>query len=107
MRESGGVSGVMKPDHLLSKKSLAMREWQHARYAERVKINGLLIHPDAPHGRLRSYTTYGCRGPLCYATQKHYSITGENSFPGVGATQCSVEDCVTFQSDVYPDRRRR
>lgn len=93
------------PEHLLSKRSLTVRRWQHARYAERVKVNGNLVHPDSAHGQLRSYTSYGCRGPLCYATQRHYAATGETTFPGVGSGPCSLDDCVNFTSEVYPDLR--
>jgi hypothetical protein len=101
------VGRTLRSANELSRKSVTSRAWQHARYAERVEINGLLVHPTAVHGRLRSYTSYGCRGPLCYATWKHYNATGETIFPQPANAQYNVNDCVTFQSDVYPDQRRR
>lgn len=100
------MSRVLKPASELSESSRRNRAWQHARYAERVLVNGNMVHPDAPHGQLRSYTIYGCRGPLCYAVNRHYAVTGKTTFPPAGAQQFNMNDCITFASDVYPDRRR-
>ena len=98
---------MTRSDDEASAGTLRFRKWQHDRRAERILINGLWIHPHGAHGRLRSYTSYGCRGPLCFATWKHYDQTGEMSLPIVGNQQFSMEDCATFSSDVYPDTRKR
>lgn len=95
----------MKDMAELSRQAQNMRRWQHARYAERVLMSGRLVHPDAAHGQLRSYTSYGCRGSLCFVTWKNYSLTGETVLPIVGNQQFSAHDCVTFESDIYVDRR--
>ncbi|MFI7524535.1 hypothetical protein [Nocardia salmonicida] len=42
-----------------------MREWSAARYAERVEIDGRLVHPHAEHGTASAYSVYGCRCEEC------------------------------------------
>lgn len=95
----------LRPEHLMTRQALRTRRWQQARYAERIEVDGNLVHPHSAHGQLRSYTSYGCRGPLCYATHRHYYRTGETSLPSVGSNQFTLDDCVTYASDVYPDTR--
>ncbi|MEV6219881.1 hypothetical protein [Nocardia sp. NPDC051833] len=41
------------------------REWRAARAAERVEVNGRLVHPSAPHGTASAYVAYGCRCEPC------------------------------------------
>jgi len=80
--------------------------WQRDRYAERIVMNGFKVHPHGAHGQLRSYTAYGCRGPLCYATHKYYAETGVTQLPLVGNRQFTAHECATFTSEVYVDTRR-
>lgn len=35
------------------------------RYAQRVLIDGKLVHPDAPHGSQHAYSAYGCKCVPC------------------------------------------
>lgn len=41
------------------------REWVAARSAERVAVDGRMVHPDAPHGTGNGYSAYRCRCELC------------------------------------------
>jgi hypothetical protein len=45
-----------------SQKTLARKA---RRLAQRVSVNGRLVHPDAPHGKATAYSNYGCRCELC------------------------------------------
>jgi hypothetical protein len=76
-------------------------------YSERVLLDGFLVHPSNTHGRLYAYTTLGCRGPLCYASYRHYRATGASMLPETLHAVLGPEDCVMYVSDVYPDRRRK
>lgn len=74
--------------------------WRHARQAERVLIEGKLVHPSAPmHGRLHSYLSYGCKGPMCSAAYKHYRATGETKLPHVSYLRpLTVDDCLDYKA---------
>jgi hypothetical protein len=52
--------GPCKDAHRVAKQGVRAE-----RYAERVLVDGLLIHPAATHGRFASYTNYGCRCVPC------------------------------------------
>ena len=87
------------------KQAAAASKWRNERRAERVLLNGHLVHPNAPHGRLGTYTTFSCRGPLCYAAWRHYKVTGECFLPDALYGRFTAEQCATHRSDVYPDNR--
>lgn len=95
----------LSDESLLSPGSRNTRRWQHNRYAERVEVDGYLVHPSAAHGQLRAYTAYGCRGPLCFITQKHFSLTGETSLPELRGQHLNMYDCAEFTHDYYRDTR--
>lgn len=101
------MTGALKPESELTPTARTKRRWQQARRRERILVNGYRVHPHGAHGQLRSYTLYGCLGPLCYVTWKHYNMTGETVLPIVGAQQFDLDACVNFISSDYPDRRRR
>ncbi|WP_194829258.1 hypothetical protein [Nocardia sp. XZ_19_231] len=42
-----------------------LRAWRAARVAERVEIDGRLVHPDAVHGTASGYSVYSCRCEEC------------------------------------------
>jgi hypothetical protein len=42
------------------------------RRAERVLIDGLWVHPNAPHGKLHAYTNWTCRCTPCGNAMKDY-----------------------------------
>lgn len=95
----------LKDESELSRGSRNTRRWQHSRYAERILVDGYLVHPTAAHGQLRAYTAYGCRGPLCYITQRHFANTGELSLPELKDMHLNMYDCVDFTHDEYKDER--
>lgn len=40
------------------------------RYAERVSVNGVLVHPSATHGTTNGFRYYGCRCSACCEASK-------------------------------------
>lgn len=77
----------------------AQRAWRAARYAERVELEGHLVHPVERHGYTHTYTTYGCRGPMCRASQGHYRRTGESALPDARVKNYTAVDCVLYRSN--------
>lgn len=71
--------------------------YRHTRYAERVLLNGVLIHPGDRHGCLTKYNVYGCRGAMCRATHNHYRRTGQTSLPSALKTNYGAHDCATYE----------
>lgn len=66
------------------------------RYAERIVIDGYTVHPDPVHGRVTSYISFGCRGPMCRDAQTWYRDTGEAALPKARERKCTVDECVTY-----------
>lgn len=64
--------------------------------AERVLLNGYLVHPNTDHGTVNAYTSYSCRGPLCRAAQRWYRETGDSVHPWAHMRRQSAEDCVRY-----------
>lgn len=95
----------LRDESELSRGARNTRRWQHERYAERVEVDGYMVHPTAPHGQLRAYSAYGCRGPLCFFTQKHFGITGELCLPELNGVHLNMYDCVEFTHNYYKDTR--
>lgn len=81
------------------------RRWRERLYAERVVIAGMLIHPNAPHGRAHSYNSYGCRGPMCNAARLYYKRMGRGHLDLPldirGSVQPSPDDCVNFDIETF------
>lgn len=81
------------------------RDWRERKYAERVKINNVLIHPNAPHGRMHAYNSYGCRGPMCVAARLYYKHMGSGHLDLPldvrGATQPTLRDCAEFDLETF------
>jgi hypothetical protein len=90
---------------LLAQPSSRNREhrenWRKARYAERVMIDGTLVHPTSPHGTAHSYISYGCRGPMCAAAQRWVRDTGESKLPDSMMEGREAEDCLMFSDPRY------
>lgn len=77
---------------------VANAKYRRALYRERVLIDGVLIHPTAQHGRLTSYNVYGCRGPLCLQSQRHYRRTRETVLPCALKRSYTWQDCLDYKS---------
>lgn len=77
----------------------SIRRYRERQYAQRVEIDGVLVHPHARHGYLTSYNVFGCRGAMCLASQRHYRRTGESSIPEARERDYSPEDCLDYKSD--------
>lgn len=75
--------------------------WRRKRYAERVLIDGTLVHPSSPHGSAHSYISYGCRGPMCAAAQRWIRDTGESQLPDAVMEGREAEDCLMFNDPRY------
>lgn len=52
---------------MATKESQAVMARKARRLAQRVIVDGRLVHPDARHGKATSYGNYGCRCELCAA----------------------------------------
>lgn len=76
----------------------ANRRYQRSKQAERVLIDGALVHPTSSHGRLTSYNVYGCRGAMCRAAQRHYRQTGLTSLPNALRNTYTMYDCLDYKS---------
>lgn len=74
------------------------KAWRDRKYAERVRVSGVLVHPRASHGRLHVYNTYGCRGAMCRASHLYYNHTGLTALPDDirGGAQPTTLECVEF-----------
>lgn len=48
-----------------------MRSLRQARHAERINVNGRLIHPNATHGTTTGYVYYGCQCEACTIANRH------------------------------------
>lgn len=82
--------------------SEATKSWRHRKYGERVVLNGKLVHPNASHGRLHSYNSYGCRGALCRASYYYYKGTGILAVPDdIRGENPTPQDCVDFDVETF------
>jgi hypothetical protein len=80
----------------------ATKAWRHRKYGERIVVNGVLIHPNAAHGRLHTYNSYGCRGAMCRSAYNYYKGTGTLMLPDdIRGANPTVDDCVNFDSETF------
>lgn len=87
---------------LMSPKVRAMHDWRLERYAERVEVAGVLVHPTVAHGRLHSYNAYGCRGAMCRVSHLFYKRTGALELPDdIRGAWVTPEDCATFDAETF------
>lgn len=77
--------------------------WRDRKYAQRVEVNSVLVHPDAPHGKVHSYNSYGCRGAMCNAARLYYKVTGDMMLPDDvrGGIHPTLDDCATFDIETF------
>lgn len=108
LRASGAMklADELRARHRAEAQARSAAVHRKARLAERVELNGRLIHPGNTHGRINTYTALGCRGSMCYAAWRHYSTTGEGRLPEAVSELFSAEDCALHVSARYPDNRR-
>jgi hypothetical protein len=66
------LAGRRKPRGLGSEKHLKAQELKARRYAERVLVDGRLVHPRCVHGKEKSYQGFGCRCIPCTAAHAAY-----------------------------------
>lgn len=86
-----------------SRNAAANFRWRQVKYAERVLVKKVLVHPNAPHGDIHSYNSYGCRGAMCQAARIYKKRTGNGAIPRDlrGTTQPSARECAEFDITTF------
>lgn len=98
LRAAGDTVMLAKP---VPRNAEHSENWRKARYAERILLEGYLVHPSSPHGSAHSYISYGCRGPMCSAAQRWLRDTGESKLPDDVMEGRDAEDCLMFNDPRY------
>ena len=57
----------VKPPRAAKGHRRTQAEWRKHYAAQRVMVDGKMVHPDAPHGTITGYSSYSCRCPKCSA----------------------------------------
>lgn len=59
-----------------------VRSYQRARLAERIEVDGVLVHPNAPHGTVSGYNYWGCRCLSCSTAWSDYQALRRREVSG-------------------------
>lgn len=91
---------------LTSPESQYSSAYRERNYAQRTRIDGYLVHPNRIHGRVNTYVSYGCRGPMCRDAQNWYRVTGETELPLARYQSRTSEECVAHVAHTYARQSR-
>lgn len=99
LRARGQIPLVRNPAQArrVNSRATASRNQRMLRYAERVEVDGVWIHPSDRHGSLHSYNGLGCRGMMCREALRHYRRTGETYLPDARTRNFGPEDCLLYE----------